>query len=81
MGVKFSPISFENDKPCNFYLHAACVSFIKEQFDQSEPKCKPACFHNSIHQESIHVSKIKFEIIKLYLKLSDNIFLVLKTWW
>ncbi|CBY14013.1 unnamed protein product [Oikopleura dioica] len=44
---------FSEVEECNFYLHATCVSFVKEQFDQTEVTCKPACYQDSIHQESI----------------------------
>lgn len=44
---------FSEVEECNFYLHATCVSFVKEQFDQTEVTCDPACYQDSIHQESI----------------------------
>ncbi|CAG5095204.1 Oidioi.mRNA.OKI2018_I69.XSR.g14078.t1.cds [Oikopleura dioica] len=44
---------FSTVDECNFYLHATCVSFVKEQFDQTEVTCEPACYQDSIHQESI----------------------------
>ena len=59
--------NWDDFRQCGFYEHATCVSFIKENFEEKESNCPPACFHNSIHQESITVRVLKR-------KFSENIF-------
>ena len=43
-------------KPCNFYQHGVCVSFIVERFKWGESGCLPACESYNFHLEFLHVS-------------------------
>ena len=44
--------------PCNFLVHATCVSQLVDSFQWSEGKCLPACASYSFHQENIQYVKV-----------------------
>jgi len=45
-------------RPCSFFEHSTCVASIRNKFDPSDHNCLPSCNLTSIHQESIHYTKM-----------------------
>ena len=52
---------FERAAPCNFFEQSTCITTLQEKFDETEFSniCLPKCYHGSIHQQGIFVSKIQ----------------------